>query len=246
MCWRMRTDRLQCGFGRNGSGGALEEQYSITEVTLGQASHTVSHYMGANENAPINAVVTFYGFDGEEYVSDPVCVSDSALDTVTAASVAGNAKIEKISISYSSDALTNATKTDTAAGYALGADFAPGQVKVKVELDQLENPLTAAGGEETGVAGEENAGNGENADAGTADGTEASVTAADQIRRIENKATATLSYHDWNNVGQQIEADDLNANDTAVNKFDDARAPKISIKKELADTKYQTWIWAVR
>ena len=220
--------------------GALEEQYSITEVTLGQASHTVSHYMGANENAPINAVVTFYGFDGEEYVSDPVCVSDSALDTVTAASVAGNAKIEKISISYSSDALTNATKTDTAAGYALGADFAPGQVKVKVELDQLENPLTAAGGEETGGAGEENAGNGENADAGTADGTEASVTAADQIRRIENKATATLSYHDWNNVGQQIEADDLNANDTAVNKFDDARAPKISIKKELADTKYQT------
>ena len=117
---------------------------------------------------------------------------------------------------------------------------------MKVELDQLENPLTAAGGEETGGAGEENAGNGENADAGTADGTEASVTAADQIRRIENKATATLSYHDWNNEGQQIEAEDLNDNDTAVNKFDDARAPKISIKKELADTNTRPWIWAVR
>ena len=216
--------------------GALEEQYSITEVTLGQASHTVSHYMEENRNAPINAVVTFYEFNGTPHESDPVCVSDSALDTVTAASVAENAniKIEKISISYSSDALTDAK------GYALGADFNPGQVQVKVHLKQLENPLTAAGGEETGGAGEENAGNGENADAGTADGAESSVTAADQIRRIENKATATLSYHDWNNVGQQIEADDLNDNDTAVNKFDDARAPKISIKKELADTKYQT------
>ena len=216
--------------------GALEEQYSITEVTLGQASHTVSHYMEENRNAPINAVVTFYEFNGTPHESDPVCVSDSALDTVTAASVAENAniKIEKISISYSSDALTDAK------GYALGADFNPGQVQVKVHLKQLENPLTAAGGEETGGAGEENAGNGENADAGTADGAESSVTAADQIRRIENKATATLSYHDWNNVGQQIEADDLNDNDTAVNKFDDARAPKISIKKELADAKYQT------
>ena len=159
------TDRLQSGFGGTALAGALEEQYSITEVTLGQASHTVSHYMG--ENAPINAVVTFYGFDGKEYVSAPVCVSDSNPDTVTAASVAGNAKIEKIRISYSSDALTEATKADTAAGYALGADFAPGQVKVKVHLDQLENPLTATGGEETGGTGEENTENGESTDDGT-------------------------------------------------------------------------------
>ena len=41
-------------------------------------------------------------------------------------------------------------------------------------------------------------------------------------------------------MGQQIEAADLEDNDTAVNQFADARAPKISITKTLAEDKYQT------
>ena len=109
----------------------LKNQYSITGITLGQASHTVSMYKAALNNAAasvISAHVTFFDFDGEKAYETTVTVSDESKTVNVPASV--TEKIKNVSVEYFSEGLEAAT------GYALGQGFNPGTVTVAVTLDQ--------------------------------------------------------------------------------------------------------------
>ena len=107
----------------------LKNQYSITSVTLGQASHDVSMYDAMQGSlGAIQAEVTFLNFEGTEAYAQTVTVSDG--NKTIAMPVSVKDKITQVTVEYSSPALQEAT------GYALGQNFKPGTVSVAVTLDQ--------------------------------------------------------------------------------------------------------------
>ena len=106
-------------------GAYLKDKYSITQITVGPASHDTSAYWDASA-AGIQANVAFYGFDGALLLSRSVNIS-SAAQTVR---LEGAAKAKYVKVSYECPAFKQAT------GYALGQSFAPGEVKVRIALDQ--------------------------------------------------------------------------------------------------------------
>ena len=109
----------------------LKDKYSITSVTVPTASHETGSYADADSTKyPIDATVTFYGFDGTRiYRAIVVADAEGAARTVTLpASV--TAKAKTISVSYAS------SEFQTATGYALGQNVSLGELKLTVHLDR--------------------------------------------------------------------------------------------------------------
>lgn len=105
----------------------LKGNYSLTQVTVGQASHETSD-LAENIDGPIYAIVTFYDTDGNPvYTSDPLDVSAGAKEAVLPE---GSGKAEKISISYECTQFKETTE------YALGTMFKPGSIQVTAVIDQ--------------------------------------------------------------------------------------------------------------
>ena len=105
----------------------LKGNYSLTQVTIGQASHETSD-LAENIDGPIYAIVTFYDTDGNPvYTSDPLDVSAGAKEAVLPE---GSGKAEKISISYECTQFKETTE------YALGTMFKPGSIQVTAVIDQ--------------------------------------------------------------------------------------------------------------
>ena len=108
---------------------ALKNKYTITSLTIGQASYDASDlsYTGTPD---IQATVTFKDFEGNP-VGEPQTVSVSGgAASVPIPSSAEGTKIASVEITYIDGALQKAT------GYALGKDFKPGSVNLTVKLDQ--------------------------------------------------------------------------------------------------------------
>ena len=107
----------------------LAGKYSLTEVTVGPASHKTSD-LAEGIDGPIYATVTFYGANGDIVsTSEKLDVSNGSQ---TAVLPEGSAKAEKISVSYECTQFKDKTKTE----YALGTNFQPGTIQVKAEIDQ--------------------------------------------------------------------------------------------------------------
>lgn len=105
----------------------LKGNYSLTQVTVGQAFHETSD-LAENIDGPIYATVTFYDTDGKPvYTSDLLDVSTGAKEAVLPE---GSGKAEKISISY------ECTQFKKTTGYALGTMFKPGSIQVTAVIDQ--------------------------------------------------------------------------------------------------------------
>ena len=109
----------------------LKDQYTISQVHLGQASHETGNYKAADghpEANVISAKVTFIDFAGGEHATEPVTVSTG--EQVVMAPVIEGVKYAQVRVEYYSDGLENLT------GYQLGQNFKPGTVQVTAELDQ--------------------------------------------------------------------------------------------------------------
>lgn len=202
----VRDEGLTAYNGDTELSGYMKDHYSLTEVTVGQATHETKDY--ADGNYPIMATVTFIGSDaqGQETVlgtSQPLDVSSQAQTFSLPANAAG--KAEKVEISYASEnfktATTFATGADTTDGYVLGADFKPGAITVTAMLDQQ-------GGME-------------------ADG----KTPQKAITKVRNKATSTLEYYSWTSDGKRIKAEPIPKEATADITFAEQQAAKVSITK---------------
>lgn len=108
----------------------LYEKYSITSVTVGNASHDVSMY--GLTSAPIKARVTFIDFNGEETPLESVydVAADGEPTVVDAPD--STKKYAKVRISYYAPDLEDAENVD----YSLGQNFQVSNVQVTVVLDQ--------------------------------------------------------------------------------------------------------------
>ena len=202
----VRDEGLTAYNGDTELSGYMKDHYSLTEVTVGQATHDTKDY--AAGNYPIMATVTFIGSDaqGQETVlgtPQTLDVSSQAQTFSLPANAAG--KAEKVEISYASEnfktATTFATGDDTTDGYVLGADFKPGAITVTAMLDQQ-------GGME-------------------ADG----KTPQKAITKVRNKATSTLEYYSWTSDGKRIKAESIPKEATADITFAEQQAAKVSITK---------------
>lgn len=202
----VRDEGLTAYNGDTELSGYMKDHYSLTEVTVGQATHDTKDY--AAGNYPIMATVTFIGSDaqGQETVlgtPQTLDVSSQAQTFSLPANAAG--KAEKVEISYASENFktetTFATGDDTTDGYVLGADFKPGAITVTAMLDQQ-------GGME-------------------ADG----KTPQKAITKVRNKATSTLEYYSWTSDGKRIKAKPIPKEATADITFAEQQAAKVSITK---------------
>lgn len=109
----------------------LKDQYTISQVRLGQARHETGNYKAADGQPAadvISAKVTFIDFEGEEHAAEPVTVSTG--EQVVMAPATEGVKYAQVRVEYYSDGLENLT------GYQLGQNFKPGTVQVTAELDQ--------------------------------------------------------------------------------------------------------------
>ena len=102
----------------------LQGKYSITQVTIGPATHDTSAYGNLAESG-IQACVMFYGFDGSLLTSRTV--EASAAQTVR---LEGDEKAKYVQVRYECPAFQEAT------GYALGQAFVLGEIKVQIALDR--------------------------------------------------------------------------------------------------------------
>ena len=107
----------------------LKGKYSITQVTVGRASHLTADY--GELGAPIVATVRFYGFeDGQEPIQ--VSTTDDLRKGGETISLNGDKKAKWLTIEYSSPEL------QAASGYALGLSFEAGEVELTLQLDKQE------------------------------------------------------------------------------------------------------------
>ena len=105
----------------------LKGNYSLTQVTVGQASHETAD-LAEGIDGPICATVTFYGADGEPvYTSEPMDVSAGPKEAMLPE---GSGKAAKISVSYECTQFKEATE------YGLGTMFRPGSIQVTAVIDQ--------------------------------------------------------------------------------------------------------------
>ena len=111
----------------------LTDGYSITSVAVGQASHNVSMYDLAAENAAaanvIYGEVTFKNFEGEVISTQTVIASDGQHTVVLPA---GSGKAGSVSVRYYSEGF----QAETDNRYSLGQEFTPGNVTITAEIDQ--------------------------------------------------------------------------------------------------------------
>ncbi|OUQ48606.1 Spy0128 family protein [Lachnoclostridium sp. An118] len=110
--------------------GTLDDQYSITSVTVGQSSHDTGAYKEPG-NDTIYAEVTFKGFDGKTYEMAPVNVSQGA---ATVQMPGDKGRAESFSIRYYSEGIAKASDN----AYVLGTDFNPGPVTARVQVQKQE------------------------------------------------------------------------------------------------------------
>ena len=109
----------------------LKDQYTISQVRLGQASHETRNYEAADgqpEAGVISAKVTFIDFNGGEHATEAVTVSFG--EQVVQAPAGEGVKYAQVKVEYYSDGFQTLT------GYKLGQNFNPGDVQVTIELDQ--------------------------------------------------------------------------------------------------------------
>lgn len=111
----------------------LKGNYSMTEVTVGQATHSVSGYLEEG-SAPINATVTFYDFDKKSIGNAVTKEVSSSAQTFSLSEAMGEegVKAASFTVSYEAPELKKDTR------YALGTGFTPGAVNVKVTIDKQE------------------------------------------------------------------------------------------------------------
>nr|WP_076780160.1 FctA domain-containing protein [Lachnoclostridium phocaeense] len=107
---------------------ALDNQYTLSQVTVGQSTHDTTAYKEAG-NDDIYAEVTFYGFDGKELLKQEVNVSRQG-QTVTCTEARGRAK--SFSVRYYSKGIQKSSE----GAYVLGDDFTPGAVTVQARVRQ--------------------------------------------------------------------------------------------------------------
>ena len=107
--------------------------YSIKSVTIGKATQSVDNFKVDVGEAVVSAVITFEKKDGS---TEQVLVRNLSADTEPIAAPSGSVKF---TISYFSEAVQTATTEAGATDsiYALGYDFNPGPVTVKVTVDKL-------------------------------------------------------------------------------------------------------------
>ena len=115
--------------------GYLTDVYSITAVTVGQATHDISMYDVSAENMAaanvIYAEVTFNNFAGDAISTQSVIVSDGDKTVVLPA---GSGNAASVSVRYYSEGF----QAETNNRYSLGQAFTPGKVTITAEVEQQE------------------------------------------------------------------------------------------------------------
>lgn len=106
----------------------LKEKYSITSVTVGQATHNTGNYLVDPTGQPVKATVKFYDFNDQEITGSTKTVDVSNSSQVV--NLTGNVKAMRVEVSYHCDSFQAAT------GYVLGQNFTANPVTVKIHLDQ--------------------------------------------------------------------------------------------------------------
>ena len=110
----------------------LKDKYSVTQVTVGKATHDTTAYSGKNTDA-ISATVTFYDFENRKIEEHTVDVSTTG-QTVTLSSATQKAK--SVTVNYRCESFEKLTEAAQTGGmhYSLGQNFNPGEVKVTIRL----------------------------------------------------------------------------------------------------------------
>lgn len=102
----------------------LKSKYTVAGILVGKATHKTDNY--ADGDFPIQATVTFYGFNDQQIKAETVDVSkENQLVTLSSTT-----KAKYVTVEYSSPEFKKAT------GYALGQNFTPGQLTVRIVMDK--------------------------------------------------------------------------------------------------------------
>lgn len=106
----------------------LKNGYSLTEITVGKATHETKGYAEESDGTvdKITAEVTFYDFDGNP-IGEPEILDVSNAE---AKATPDSGKAARVSVKYYSTAFKEA------AGYDLGTNFTPGDIKITAVIDQ--------------------------------------------------------------------------------------------------------------
>lgn len=102
----------------------LKNKYTVAGILVGKATHKTDNY--ADGDFPIQATVTFYDFNDQQIKAETVDVS-KVNQTVWLSSTT---KAKYVTVEYSSPEFEDAT------GYALGQNFTPGQLTVRIVMDK--------------------------------------------------------------------------------------------------------------
>ena len=116
---------------------ALKDGYAITEVLVGAATYDAKDfdYTGTPQ---VKATVEFIGFDGKTVVGTETVDVSTGGKTVSAPTEEGK-EAASVVITYEDPGF----KTHTKKEYALGKNFTPGPVTLKVTLDKQEDGTNA-------------------------------------------------------------------------------------------------------
>ena len=102
----------------------LKDKYTVAGILVGKATHKTDNY--ADGDFPIQATVTFYNFNDQQIKAETVDVSkENQLVTLSSTT-----KAKYVTVEYSSPEFEKAT------GYALGQNFTPGQLIVRIVMDK--------------------------------------------------------------------------------------------------------------
>lgn len=102
----------------------LKDKYTVAGILVGKATHKTDNY--ADGDFPIQATVSFYDFNDTLIKAETVDVSkENQLVTLSSTT-----KAKYVTVEYSSPEFEDAT------GYALGQNFTPGQLIVRIVMDK--------------------------------------------------------------------------------------------------------------
>ena len=120
---------------QDGEGNITGGAYTISQVSLGTASHEISDLAPSGTDSTIYATVTFYDFQGNQ-IGEPVEVNVSQ----SPQTVAGpqDTKAASFTVSYICKGLEKETSQEETSGYALGTAFTPGTIRATVDIDRQE------------------------------------------------------------------------------------------------------------
>lgn len=104
----------------------LKDKYTVAGILVNKATHKTDNY--ADGDFPIQATVSFYDFNDTLIKAETVDVSkENQLVTLSSTT-----KAKYVTVEYSSPEFEKAT------GYALGQNFTPGQLTVRIVMDKQE------------------------------------------------------------------------------------------------------------